>query len=840
MQSQLKYLGSKQRFWDTQKLVYEFGRGYSASKWQTLVESDHVEVLKAVFKLLLSPEIIGNEDSLPMTGAFLTAKGLSNLSTFLHSGDLSGEAVDAAVEARRGSSQWKKVVKAYAAFFSWLGVLMKSFPESKTNSTLQMITEALMSRVAKLCPPIPSARPLDEEGTDSYEFMEPWLVGTSEESKSSCVGICRDLFRLCEFVEALQNSGRSQKRLRQQEENARKARSGASKPGFGSRFQDDPEDDSDFMSARIVPTPDDLLSSGPVSLPQNLVFRKRSHYFKTTSYDNSDTDEDDADVDDAADASAAVLPAELQYRNFHHYLNTHFALLQEDCVAVLRRSVRLFRDRTSAAMDACKPPLSNVSRAIVADVAAKIATAKSSDSQFNIYLDMTVEALENTFDGLGFVVSFSVAGKSKVRWEKTSRFMNGSLLCLSCDGSFSSESIILATVLKSVSVPAKVPKDWKPTVVISIDGASLDRFNSKLTYVAIETSVFFGAYKPVLQSLQSLGNSSLEFWDLLMGKSLKVDPPSYLNSGSDRRAIGWDLSSFVPSLEGQMWNPFDKKNTILPQHFDGLSLDPSQRSAITLALSKKLAIIQGPPGCGKTFVGVLITKILLANAQRRSPRPILFVCQTNHALDQILEHVYTFEKNIIRVGGRSQSAIMQSLNLTNVKKTKESLVKRTAEEWDVINDLNSYLERVKADCSQMSSSVDNISLCLLPNNVLARLWKLLKCFGRQDWVEAMFSNAPVPTHKRVHDNLCQDYNARKKSKNQVVPAWLLSFDAWMALPLMQRLFLLAAYPPHNTKSSKAEQLLVQGWVGDNSKVALLSKEGNAEKNNVDGEYITNC
>ena len=49
-------------------------------------------------------------------------------------------------------------------------------------------------------------------------------------------------------------------------------------------------------------------------------------------------------------------------------------------------------------------------------------------------------------------------------------------------------------------------------------------------------------------------------------------------------------------------------------------------------------------GTGKTFVGVLISKLLIANQNLRAEKPVLFICQTNHALDQMLEHIYEFEK----------------------------------------------------------------------------------------------------------------------------------------------------------------------------------------------------
>ncbi len=49
-------------------------------------------------------------------------------------------------------------------------------------------------------------------------------------------------------------------------------------------------------------------------------------------------------------------------------------------------------------------------------------------------------------------------------------------------------------------------------------------------------------------------------------------------------------------------------------------------------------------GTGKTFLGVKIAELLLHNRSIWCPSgtentPILMICQTNHALDQFLEHI---------------------------------------------------------------------------------------------------------------------------------------------------------------------------------------------------------
>ena len=109
----------------------------------------------------------------------------------------------------------------------------------------------------------------------------------------------------------------------------------------------------------------------------------------------------------------------------------------------------------------------------------------------------------------------------------------------------------------------------------------------------------------------------------------------------------------------------------------------AQLKALQAALNQNLVVIQGPPGTGKTFLGVKIVLTLLANGvgERRrffegfedfeeeedglvTAGPVLCVCYTNHALDQFLESlVKAGIEDVVRVGGHSKSAVLESKNL---------------------------------------------------------------------------------------------------------------------------------------------------------------------------------
>lgn len=85
-------------------------------------------------------------------------------------------------------------------------------------------------------------------------------------------------------------------------------------------------------------------------------------------------------------------------------------------------------------------------------------------------------------------------------------------------------------------------------------------------------------------------------------------------------------------------------------------LDAAQADALVHTLNHSLALIQGSAGTGKSLTGVALIKVLLRMKDEASLGPILCVCYTDHALDQLLEHLVDHDlEQIVRSGSRSKS-----------------------------------------------------------------------------------------------------------------------------------------------------------------------------------------
>lgn len=341
-----------------------------------------------------------------------------------------------------------------------------------------------------------------------------------------------------------------------------------------------------------------------------------------------------------------------QYRSSQHYLQLHCNLLREDFVHPLRCALH------------------------------KVQKEEEEEGRdVKIYKKVTLEGTDVTNAGLVYLMHFFLPKRNRVNWEHSKRLLYGALVCLSCDQFV---SVTFATVanrkledlrkgLISLRFIDHLPKNGLP-------------INPKIPYKMIESPGYFEAFAPVIRCLTSRARKcdALPFARYLVSCDADMLPPLCLRTKanplmnirgiacsckSDTEVVEEPLRNqcnldAIPILDKEMWDA-------ALQSCNSMKLDESQIIALHTALVNELALIQGPPGTGKTYIGIKLVEILLRNRKLwQGPRksPITVMCYTNHALDQFLQGILDvpdLNAHIYRVGGRSKSEKISSLNIMN-------------------------------------------------------------------------------------------------------------------------------------------------------------------------------
>jgi hypothetical protein len=211
--------------------------------------------------------------------------------------------------------------------------------------------------------------------------------------------------------------------------------------------------------------------------------------------------------------------------------------------------------------------------------------------------------------------------------------------------------------------------------------------------------VLLPAFQPTLLALQKMKKSGdLPFADFLASTDpnlpgpIEVQPPAY----SLKPGFSFNLRCLMNNntdLELKPGQPIGVKNLQ-----DNSSLDDAQAAALVNTLQRKLGLIQGPPGTGKSYTGVALIKVLLANKNkaRGSIGPLICVCYTNHALDQLLEDLLEkkITTQIIRIGSQSKSEMLEPFNLRVVARGVEKTKFEKRERYQLGQELNECEERL--------------------------------------------------------------------------------------------------------------------------------------------------
>ncbi|KIW23323.1 uncharacterized protein PV07_11531 [Cladophialophora immunda] len=357
-------------------------------------------------------------------------------------------------------------------------------------------------------------------------------------------------------------------------------------------------------------------------------------------------------------------------------LDRHFRLLREDTVGQLRDAVR---------------------QEVQASYSPKMGGKRQGPRKLTYDNAQVVKLDFSRWQGLLITIGFDQPSHLRQRsvkqrkewWEFQKRLRMGSLLCLLSNGALIFCSVIERRPTKpsaitddssssgneQVSNKSEQPLDLFSDPLRAFTTVSLvgDATEDVLGLMKASTSaparivefpgVLLPSFEPTLHALQGmLRNTEIPFSDYLAPEPQAdlsmIAPPYYAtkpNFEFDLSCVMKDKSPMRIAVNDESNHEAFRENSVL---------DRAQADALLTSLQRSLALIQGPPGTGKSFTGVALIKVLLAIQARAKLGPILCVCYTNHALDQLLEDlVRQGIDQIVRVGSQSKSEMLQDCNL---------------------------------------------------------------------------------------------------------------------------------------------------------------------------------
>ena len=374
------------------------------------------------------------------------------------------------------------------------------------------------------------------------------------------------------------------------------------------------------------------------------------------------------------DTNLSSVPVGKAFPSNEHYFDTYVRLLREDCFFEIKTGIQKLMDGTLDHRD------------------------------MNVYKN--VEMLGYVLNDNGVNVLFQMKKSSNLTKKvlRKSDLQHGNLLCVSAFGSF--KDPVWVTILMrdkefndggKIRFLAELCSYGNQQKIYEV----LQNFTSRSGQLfVVESPTYYRAYEPILSSLQNSDCDKFPFKEVVIDLDASfVTAPSY----------GIDPDQAITHL--------------------GVTLDSSQMLAVKHTFENQISIIQGPPGCGKTFLGVQIVRLLLNSTQvpvagpfslmhHNAPPvlnsnlqlPILVLTYKNHALDEFLLQVGESIglQNVCRVGGRSDEPKLESVSLRDLKtlqqKTNPVLKSIRSQIMDLKDEFESVSEKLQKALKDLQKS----------------------------------------------------------------------------------------------------------------------------------------
>ncbi|UJR28371.1 hypothetical protein I4U23_009614 [Adineta vaga] len=396
------------------------------------------------------------------------------------------------------------------------------------------------------------------------------------------------------------------------------------------------------------------------------------------------------------------------YKNGTHYLDIHFRLLREDFLQPLREAICQY--------------MNDDDRSVT-----------FRNTNVRLYRNTILTGTICSHVGILFslAIDFETLPKS-ISWTNSRRLIYGNLLAATFDD--------FATSCFLLTVDDRSNIDKNGTISVRCQKELCDhklmRIPPGTSFTLLETTSYFEAYRPILQALQNIKDDQIPLEKYILHCDTNVMLPNYFELKSE---IDFQLLLVKNTEQCEQYNGglSNIKDLTTWPNAKQLGLDQSQYQALQLALTKSVALIQGPPGCGKTFLGVRLAELFYHNRQRIAgcERPILMICYTNHALDQflssIIQKLSLQPGQVVRVGGRSTHTEIEPFLIQNLRQQRRdarSKNREISEKYDILRNIKSQLDDCQKfyyDCSQKILDISQLLRVMDKNQFLTLIDPIL-------------------------------------------------------------------------------------------------------------------
>jgi len=413
----------------------------------------------------------------------------------------------------------------------------------------------------------------------------------------------------------------------------------------------------------------------------------------------------------------------------------------------------------------------------------------------NRIADVRKECSEAKFHRDVKVVAYAVAeGTIVVKLKYTPHkgqvnLMFGNLVCIDKDTNFSCP--VWATVQTSDTKSKTIS-----VIVVGLGGtdgsgcsglssdilvSALQHLMSCSSGVMVESPTYYHAFKMVLSGLQNINETNFPFASEVLVRSINpIRSPLNFNIVCNQK------------------------------------MDASQRGAVEMALTSRFTLIQGPPGCGKTFVGKEIIKGMLESKKTKSSfqGPILLMTYKNHALDSMLEGCLEFTQSVVRIGGRSASERIAAFNLNKLH--KESKEYHSQEDFRKLQDAKSNLPELETELKEAWNYYTEFTpqalIRFLKDDDIgaSQLHSLLSHNFRENFKiltekNTSYLSTPTSIHDAVNDILLDDPDLAERLLKCSLRNWLTDAHVRKYLPQHEESLILTKRTPKKNKNENADE-----------------------------------